>query len=176
MFSLPHSLSSTLFSPCLLLASFFCLFSFFVSLFVFFFLSSLVFWSVFWSVCLLSFFLSFFLSFCLSFGLSIFFLFSFFRSFFLSFFLSLSLLSVPITGGPSYTYSQLLVNMVLTTIYYGLAPNLTTLRMCPPLTTRNWAQYKPLVAIGNSGGGIQVYNLATRQLYKDIATHTCPVR
>ena len=66
--------------------------------------------------------------------------------------------------------------MVLGGVYYGLSSSPTTVRMCPPLTTKNWSFYKPLVAVGNGGGGLQIYNLATRQLCREITVHTCPVR
>ncbi|EDO36880.1 predicted protein [Nematostella vectensis] len=48
--------------------------------------------------------------------------------------------------------------------------------MCPPLTTKNWASYKPLVAIGNTHGCIQVFNLSTGLLTKEYSIHTGPVR
>ena len=74
------------------------------------------------------------------------------------------------------TYSLLTVYMVLTSVYYGLASSLTTLKMCPPLTTKNLNFYKPMVAVGNGGGGIQILNLSTRQLQQEITVHTCPIR
>lgn len=74
------------------------------------------------------------------------------------------------------TYSLLTIHMVLTNVYYGLSPSLTTLKMCPPLTTKNLNFYKPLVAVGNGSGGIQIFNLSTRQLHQEITVHTCPVR
>ncbi|XP_019864425.1 PREDICTED: WD repeat-containing protein 11-like isoform X2 [Amphimedon queenslandica] len=66
--------------------------------------------------------------------------------------------------------------MTLTNIYYGLASAPTVLKMCPPLTTKNWHFYKPLVAVGNGTGGVQIVNLSTRQLYREITVHTCAVR
>ena len=66
--------------------------------------------------------------------------------------------------------------MTLTNIYYGLSSSPTILKMCPPLTTKNWHFYKPLVAVGNGTGGVQIVNLSTRQLYREITVHTCAVR
>ncbi len=66
--------------------------------------------------------------------------------------------------------------MVLSGIYYSLANNPLTIRMCPPITNKNWKHYKYLVAIGNSGGGVQIFDLGTRQLHRDMIVHTCPVK
>ena len=83
-------------------------------------------------------------------------------------------LPAPPTG--SVPYSLLTVRMVLTGVYYGLAPNSLTLRMCPPITNKNWKSYKYLVAIGNSGGGVQIFDMRSRQLYREMVVHTCPVK
>ncbi|XP_035227058.1 WD repeat-containing protein 11-like isoform X2 [Stegodyphus dumicola] len=50
------------------------------------------------------------------------------------------------------------------------------IRMCPPVTFRNWAVYKPFMAVGNAGGSIQVINMATGVIEKEYALHTSPVR
>lgn len=39
--------------------------------------------------------------------------------------------------------------------------SLTQVRMCPPLTVKNWREYAPLLAAGSTSGNILVYNLAT---------------
>ncbi|CAH3181969.1 unnamed protein product [Porites lobata] len=48
--------------------------------------------------------------------------------------------------------------------------------MCPPLTTKNWSTYKPLIAVGNSQGCIQVFNLGTGLLTREYTVHTCAVK
>lgn len=66
--------------------------------------------------------------------------------------------------------------LMMTGIYYGLLHSPTSLRMCPPLTTKNIGFYRPLVAVGGANGVMQVYDLSTQQLYKEITVHTCPVK
>ncbi|RWS04712.1 WD repeat-containing protein 11-like protein [Dinothrombium tinctorium] len=50
------------------------------------------------------------------------------------------------------------------------------IRMCPPLTMRNWKIYKPYLAIGDTSGIIQIYNLASNLLEKEFSIHNSPVR
>ena len=49
------------------------------------------------------------------------------------------------------------------------------LRMCPPLTTKNWPEYKPLMASGGSNGNIQILNMSSGRVEREFATHTFPV-
>ena len=80
------------------------------------------------------------------------------------------------TPGGHDVYPLLTVRLVMTGVYYGLIPSPTSLRMCPPLTTKNIAYYRALVAVGGANGVVQVFDLTTQQLYKEITVHTCPVR
>jgi len=64
----------------------------------------------------------------------------------------------------------------LTGMYQGIAPNPTCLKMCPPLTTKNWAVYKPLAAVGTSSGIIQVFNISDGSMYREIAVHSTAVK
>lgn len=73
-------------------------------------------------------------------------------------------------------YSLLSAHFMLTNIYYGISSTPTTIRMCPPVTTKNWIYYQPLVAVGNSGGAVQIFNIGTRQLHRELTVHTCPVK
>lgn len=41
-----------------------------------------------------------------------------------------------------------LLKFVLTGLLSGVAPPPLVMRMCPPLTTKNWAVYQPLLALG----------------------------
>lgn len=50
------------------------------------------------------------------------------------------------------------------------------IRMCPPVTFRNWTMYQPLMAVGNASGSIQVVNMATGIIEKEFSVHTSPVR
>ena len=45
------------------------------------------------------------------------------------------------------------IRLMLTGLLTGLLPAPTILRMCPPLTTKNFSVYRPLLAVGGTGGG-----------------------
>ncbi|XP_026682109.1 LOW QUALITY PROTEIN: WD repeat-containing protein 11-like, partial [Diaphorina citri] len=53
---------------------------------------------------------------------------------------------------------------------------ISTIRMCPPLTQRNLLQYRPLLAAGAATGHIFLYNVGTAMLEKQYNAHTVPVR
>lgn len=65
-------------------------------------------------------------------------------------------------------------------IMTGLSSNVssppTCAVMCPPLTTKNFSNYKPLIAVGNSYGCIQVFNLGSGLLIRDYTIHTGAVK
>lgn len=67
---------------------------------------------------------------------------------------------------------RLLVMGMLT----GAASPLTVIRMCPPLTTRNWQQYTPLMAAGTTTGLVQIINMATGTVDKELSIHSYTVR
>ena len=46
--------------------------------------------------------------------------------------------------------NQLKIKFQLSKMYSGIAPNPTCLKMCPSLTTKNWAVYTPMAAVGES--------------------------
>jgi len=52
----------------------------------------------------------------------------------------------------------------------------TTMRMCPPATLRNWKFHKPLLAVGNNSGLIQIFDLANKKLYRELAVHKYSVK
>lgn len=58
----------------------------------------------------------------------------------------------------------------------SVAAPITALRMCPAITTRNWQQYSPLLAGGTTGGLIQVYNIASGSIEKELIVHSYTVR
>lgn len=72
--------------------------------------------------------------------------------------------------------SGITLKMLLTGIFGGLAPMPHVIRMCPPVTFRNWAAYHPLLAVGNSNGSVQVFNMATGMNEREFSLHTAPVR
>ncbi|XP_077544375.1 WD repeat-containing protein 11-like isoform X1 [Haemaphysalis longicornis] len=49
-------------------------------------------------------------------------------------------------------------------------------RMCPPVTFGNWSTYRPLLAVGNSTGTVQVFDLSCGTLEKELNLHATPVR
>lgn len=53
---------------------------------------------------------------------------------------------------------------------------LSTLRMCPAITTRNWQSYTPLLAGGSLGGLVQIFNVATGEIEKELIIHSFTVR
>ena len=52
----------------------------------------------------------------------------------------------------------------------------SVIRMCPPLTTKNWSIYVPLLVVGTTSGSVGVVNLYTKSLHKELSVHTCTVR
>jgi len=48
-------------------------------------------------------------------------------------------------------------------------------RMCPPLTTKNWGTYKPLLAVGTVTGNLQVVNVSTGLVEREMAVHSTPI-
>ncbi|CAG2111089.1 unnamed protein product [Medioppia subpectinata] len=50
------------------------------------------------------------------------------------------------------------------------------IRMCPPVTMRNWQFHRPLLAVGDSSGSVQIWNLSLSSLDKEFGIHSFPVR
>ena len=73
-------------------------------------------------------------------------------------------------------YALLTLKLTLTELWVGLPATTSCLRMCPPLTTKNWLYYAPLVAMGMTNGSVLVYNLHSRHIMKELAIHNFPVR
>lgn len=48
--------------------------------------------------------------------------------------------------------------------------------MGPPATLRNWKFHKPLLAVGNANGVVQIFNLATGKLHRELSVHAYSVR
>ncbi|KAM9325042.1 WD repeat-containing protein 11 [Gastrophryne carolinensis] len=76
-------------------------------------------------------------------------------------------------GGP---LQEVHLKFLLTGLLSGLPQPPFVVRMCPPLTTKNIAQYKPLLAVGTSSGSIFVYNLTSGLLHKELNIHSCDVK
>ncbi|KAM4703755.1 WD repeat-containing protein 11 [Rhinophrynus dorsalis] len=68
------------------------------------------------------------------------------------------------------------LKFLLTGLLSGLPQPQFVVRMCPPLTTKNITQYKPLLAVGTSSGSVLVYNLTSGLLHKELNVHSCEIR
>ena len=66
--------------------------------------------------------------------------------------------------------------MVLNGMWCGINGHTTAVRMCPPLTTKNWVYYVPQVAVGTTTGTLYVVSLKAEAVVQEISVHTCPVR
>ncbi|CAH1783668.1 unnamed protein product [Owenia fusiformis] len=69
-----------------------------------------------------------------------------------------------------------MLRFMLTGFLNGAAQPPLVVKMCPPLTTKNWNVYQPLLACGTNSGSVQVFNLTSGQLVREYNMHTAPVR
>ncbi|KAA0717551.1 WD repeat-containing protein 11 [Triplophysa tibetana] len=77
---------------------------------------------------------------------------------------------------PSAGQHEVHLKFLLTGLLSGLPLPPFSLRMCPPLTTKNINHYQPLLAVGTSNGSVLVYNLTSGLLHKELSVHSCEVR
>lgn len=68
------------------------------------------------------------------------------------------------------------LKFVITGLLNGVVSPVTCLRMCPPLTTKNWSVYEPLIAVGSSTGVVQIINISSGLIVKEYSVHTGTVR
>ncbi|CAG2205677.1 WDR11 [Mytilus edulis] len=68
------------------------------------------------------------------------------------------------------------LKFVMTGLLSGVAPAVTVIRMCPPMTTKNYHIYNPLLALGNNNGIIQILNISSGEIEKEYSVHTTTVR
>ncbi|XP_066534821.1 WD repeat-containing protein 11 [Hoplias malabaricus] len=78
--------------------------------------------------------------------------------------------------GPAAGQQEVQLKFLLTGLLSGLPLPPFSLRMCPPLTTKNINHYQPLLAVGTSNGSVLVYNLTSGLLHKELSIHSCEVR
>lgn len=50
------------------------------------------------------------------------------------------------------------------------------MKICPPMTRKNWTYYESLLAIGCSNGDLYTYQLETSNLLRKYSLHTNPIR
>lgn len=66
--------------------------------------------------------------------------------------------------------------MHLTGLLIPLSSPIGALKMCPPLTIKNWASYQPFAGVGCNNGIIQICDVANGSVVKEIAVHNYPVK
>ncbi len=71
---------------------------------------------------------------------------------------------------------DLSVKLLMSAVMSNLGNPPYVLRMCPPLTTKNWPEYNPYLASGGNNGNIQIIDMSTGKVEREFATHTYPVR
>ena len=72
-------------------------------------------------------------------------------------------------------FGLLSLKLTLGRLWTGITGTPTAVRMSPPLTTRNWLTYAPLLAVGTSTGSVLIFNLAKRVLTKEFSIFSFPV-
>ena len=78
--------------------------------------------------------------------------------------------------GSMATYGLLSLKLILGGLWSSITSTPTVVRMCPPLTTKNWLFYAPLVAVGTSNGSVHIFNLFKRVMFKELAVHSCSIQ
>ncbi|XP_022662655.1 WD repeat-containing protein 11-like isoform X3 [Varroa destructor] len=66
--------------------------------------------------------------------------------------------------------------LVLTAALETLSTLPHCMKMCPPVTFKNWKTYRPLLACAVGTGNVQVLNVATGAVERNICVHTTAVR
>ena len=92
-------------------------------------------------------------------------------------FLRLGSSDSPIAPSPITSLSSLPTkNMLLmvSSILPSLSPS-KAVRMFPPLTTKNWGEYRPLLAVGTHTVDIHIVNVSAGVMEREIAVHSAPV-
>ncbi|XP_077868471.1 WD repeat-containing protein 11 [Saccoglossus kowalevskii] len=79
-------------------------------------------------------------------------------------------------GDQLQTGKGVVLKFVLVGLLNGVVAPPTVIRMCPPLTTKNYNTYQPLVALGTSSGLVQIFNLSSGLLWREYNIHIAPIR
>lgn len=67
-------------------------------------------------------------------------------------------------------------NLIMAKYFNCISKGRHVMRTGPHLIYKNWFYHRPLVAIGDSNGVIQIFNLATNQLEKQYSVHSVVIR
>ncbi|XP_041368583.1 WD repeat-containing protein 11-like [Gigantopelta aegis] len=68
------------------------------------------------------------------------------------------------------------LKFIMTGLLQGVHTYITCIRMCPPLTNKNWTIYEPRLALGTFSGAIQTVNVASGQVDREFSIHSSMVR
>ena len=68
------------------------------------------------------------------------------------------------------------LKFLMTGLLNGINSAITVVRMCPPLTTKNWNMYEPLLAVGSQQGSVQIVNVGNGQIEREYSVHTSSVK
>ncbi|XP_050396083.2 WD repeat-containing protein 11 [Patella vulgata] len=68
------------------------------------------------------------------------------------------------------------LKFLMTGLLNGVTSHVTCLRMCPPLTNKNYSNYRPLVALGSFNGMLQIVNVSSGQVDREYSLHSSTVR
>ncbi|KAK7110591.1 WD repeat-containing protein 11-like [Littorina saxatilis] len=68
------------------------------------------------------------------------------------------------------------LKFLMTGLLNGISSHITVVRMCPPLTNKNWDVYEPVLALGTYSGSVQLANVASGQIEKEYSLHSSTVR
>lgn len=71
---------------------------------------------------------------------------------------------------------QISLRFTMVGLFSSLTSQVSCMRMCPPLTHKNWPHYRPLLAVGLVSGNILVFDLGTGKLTYEFGVHTCEVK
>lgn len=81
-----------------------------------------------------------------------------------------------LNAGSTLSYGLVSLKLILGGLWSSITSTPTVVRMCPPLTTKNWLYYAPLVAVGMANGSVLIFNLSKRILSKELAVHSCSIQ
>lgn len=72
--------------------------------------------------------------------------------------------------------SKINFKLYLTSVLNNLPQLPFCMKICPPMTRKNWSYYESLLAIGCSNGDLYIYQLENGVLWRKYTLHTYPIR
>ena len=61
-------------------------------------------------------------------------------------------------------------------VMFASPPGPYVIHMCPPMTAKNWKEWKSLLAVGCPNGDVVIYYLDNGSIQRQLAVHSCTVR